>query len=256
MMFLLCSFKLWLRSGGSMQGASTPLAEFDRVVFHSDDSTPVEFIVSLLQTVFSKSEREARHLVAELNEQGVSACGTYPAAVARALLDECERRVREAGHPLRLTSGKTDAVDADDDAQDKTFAYACEALNWHFPGMPTSSLVTRLRQFPLHMQADVQVAIDRLLSSPVGFYGIHQEYRDLLDFAQLLREGRSAQALAPPQYIDVDVGEAAPVRCLKNGLWLCLHGELPYAFVLARFREYSSQPLLQVEMAVPAGDAG
>jgi len=87
-------------------------------------------------------------------------------------------------------------------------------------------------------------------------FGIHGEYRNDLDFAQLLREGRRAQALAPPQYLDVDVGEAAPVRCLKNGLWLCLHGEAPYAVVLARFREYSPDPLLRVEIAVPAGDVG
>jgi ATP-dependent Clp protease adapter protein ClpS len=86
-----------------MQDVGAPLAESIRLVFHSDDNTPVEFIVSLLQTVFAKSEREARHIVAELNEQGASACGPYPAAVAKALLDECERRIGEAGHPRRVT---------------------------------------------------------------------------------------------------------------------------------------------------------
>jgi len=239
-----------------MQDVSAPLAESVRLVFHSDDNTPVEFIVSLLQTVFAKSEREARHIVAQLNEQGVSACGPYPAAVAKALLDECERRIREAGHPQRLT--REEAADTPDEAQDETFAYAyaCEALNWHFAGMPTNALVTRLRQFPFHMQADVQVAIDRLLSSPVGFFGIHEEYRNELGFAQLMREGQRALALAPPQYLDVDVGEVEPVKCLKNGLWLCLHGELPYAVVLTRFREYTPEPLLRVEIAVPAGDVG
>ena len=86
------------------------------------------------------------------------------------------------------------------------------------------------------MQADVQVALARLFASPVDFFGIHEEYRNDLDFAQLLRDGRQAKALAPPQYLDVDVGEAAPVKCLRNGLWLCAHGELPYVVVLARFR--------------------
>jgi ATP-dependent Clp protease adapter protein ClpS len=57
-----------------MQDVSAALAESVRLVFHSDDNTPVEFIVSLLQTVFAKSEREARHIVAELNEQGASTC--------------------------------------------------------------------------------------------------------------------------------------------------------------------------------------
>jgi len=148
-----------------MQDVSAPLAESVRLVFHSDDNTQVEFIVSLLQTVFAKSEREARLIVAQLNEQGASACGPYPAAVAKTLLDECERRIREAGHPQRVTGEET--ADTPDETQDGTFAYAYEALNWHFPGRSTSALVTRLRQFPSHMQADVQVAIDRLLSSPL-----------------------------------------------------------------------------------------
>jgi hypothetical protein len=204
--------------------------------------------------VFAKSERDARATVAQIHREGMSASGPYPAAVARVLLDECQRRVREAGHPLRVTS--EEATDSSDEAQNTAFAYACEALDWHFSGTPPSALVTRLRQFPLHMQADVQVAISRLFSSPVGFFGIHEEYRNDLDFAQLLRDGRQAKALAPPQYLDVDVGEAAPVKCLRNGLWLCQHGELPYVVVLARFREYSPEPLLHVEIAVLAGDAG
>jgi len=237
-----------------MQSAVDISAEAVQLVFLNDDKTPVDFIAWLLQTVFAKSERDARHAVAQICEHGSFACGPYPAAVAKALFDECERHIREDGHPLRVVG--QEAADTTDDKQDLTFAYACEALNWHFPGTPPSALVTRLRQFPLHMQADVQVAIDRLLSSSIGFFGIHEEYRDSLDFAQLLREGRNAQALAPPQYLDVDVGEAAPVRCLKNGLWLCLHGELPYAVVLARFRQYSSEPLLRIEIAVPSGEAG
>jgi ATP-dependent Clp protease adapter protein ClpS len=237
-----------------MQSAVDISAEAVQLVFLNDDKTPVDFIAWLLQTVFAKSERDARHAVAQICEHGSFACGPYPAAVAKALFDECERHIRDDGHTLRVVS--QEAADTTDDKQDLTFAYACEALNWHFPGTPPSALVTRLRQFPLHMQADVQVAIDRLLSSSIGFFGIHEEYRDSLDFAQLLREGRNAQALAPPQYLDVDVGEAAPVRCLKNGLWLCLHGELPYAVVLARFRQYSSEPLLRIEIAVPSGEAG
>ena len=237
-----------------MQDAIDTSADAVQLIFLSDDKTPVDFIAWLLQTVFAKSEREARHAVAQICEQGSSACGPYPAAVAKALFDECERHIREDGHPLRVVS--QEAADTPDDTEDLTFAYACEALNWHFPGMPPSTLVTRLRQFPLHMQADVQVAIDRLLSSPIGFFGIHEEYRNDLDFAKLLREGRQAQALAPPQYLDVDVGEPAPVKCLKNGLWLCLHGALPYVVVLGRFREHSPDPLLRIEIAVPAGEAG
>ena len=116
--------------------------------------------------------------------------------------------------------------------------------------------MTAVRQFPLQMVADVQVALDKLFSPPVGFFGLHEEYRNELEFAQLLRTDRRAMALAPTQYLDVDVGETTPVKCLRNGTWLCLYGELRYAVVLSRFREYSRQPLLRIEIAVPAESVG
>jgi hypothetical protein len=215
----------------------------------------MEFVVSLLQEVFAKTERGARSLLAQINGQAKPACGPYPAAVAMALLQECELRVRAAGQPLRVI-GEEVTDDDSDEAEEETFAYACEALDWHFTGTPTSALVTRVRQFPLHMQADVQVAIDKLLSSAIGFFGVHEEYRNELDFARLLQDGRRAQALAPPQYLEIDVGGGAPVKCLRNGLWLCQHDELPFAVVLARVRDDSPEILLRVEIAVPAGQTG
>jgi ATP-dependent Clp protease adapter protein ClpS len=254
MMFRFCSFGRGLRAGDFMQDESAAVAGSIRLVFHNDDKTPEEFVISLLRTVFGKSQREASAFTAQINEQGKSACGPYPPAVAEALLEEADLRVRDAGHPLRIAS--EDAANAPDETQEVAFAYACEALDWHFTGTAPSALVTMLRQFPLHMQADVQVAIDRLFSSPLGFFGIHVEYREELGFAQLLRDGRRAQALAPPQYLDVDVGEATPVKCLRNGLWLCRHAGLRYAAVLSRFREYSPEPVLRIEIAVPAGSVG
>src|ERR1700742_2083050 len=154
-----------------MQDVIDTSVEAVQLVFLNDDKTPVDFISWLLQTVFAKPKREAEHAVTQICEHGRSALGPYPTAVAKALFDECQHRIHDAGHPLRIVSEAT-AGDTDD-TEDVTFAYACEALNWHFPRTPPSSLVTRLRQFPLHMQADVQVAIDRLLASSIGFFGIN-----------------------------------------------------------------------------------
>jgi ATP-dependent Clp protease adapter protein ClpS len=231
------------------------VAEQVRLIFHNDDKTPVEFVISMLRTVLGKSERDARMVNTEVQEQGQCSCGPYPASVGKAMLEEAELRIREAGHPLQISceSAANDDVEEDEDVP---FMHAYEALAWHFAGTTPSALVTVVRQFPLHMVADVQVALDRLFSPPVGFYGLHEEYRNELEFAQLLRADRRAVALAPPQYLDVDVGETTPVKCLRNGLWLCVHGGLRYAVVLSRFREYSSQPLLRIELAVPAGSVG
>src|ERR1700704_4464480 len=109
------------------------------------------------------------------------------------------------------------------------------------------------------MRADVQVAIDRLLStSSMRLFGIPEEHRyETLTIATLTRDGRHAQAIAPAQYYDVDVGESAPVKCLNNGLWLCrTDDDLRYAVVLSSHREYGSEPGTRIEIAVPAGAEG
>jgi hypothetical protein len=141
---------------------------------------------------------------------------------------------------------------------DKQFAYACDALAWHFAGVPHDQLVATSREFPGHMRADVQVATDKLFSaSPIRFFGIHEEHRyETLTIAALTRDGRNAQAIAPAQYHEVDVGESAPVKCLNNGLWLCEADGLRYAVVLSSHREYRYESGTRIEIAVPAGADG
>src|SRR5215469_11306054 len=126
MMFLLCSFKYWLCAGGFMQDAGVTSAEAVQIIFHKDDKTPREFVMSLLRGVFGMSEREAYAQLAKIGQQGKSACGPFPAAVAKALIQETELRIREAGHALRITC--EDDTDASDETENVRFAYACEAL--------------------------------------------------------------------------------------------------------------------------------
>ncbi|MGL1255082.1 hypothetical protein ACSTLX_25415, partial [Vibrio parahaemolyticus] len=64
-----------------------------------------------------------------------------------------------------------------EDLPGETFRSAYVALDWHFAGVPRNLIVTRARQFPGHMRADVQVAIDKLFTDPIHFFGIHEEYR-------------------------------------------------------------------------------
>src|SRR6195256_3352996 len=108
------------------------------------------------------------------------------------------------------------------------------------------------------MRADVQVAIDRLLStSSMRLFGIPEEHRyETLTIATLTRDGRNAQAIAPAQYHEVDVGESAPVKCLNNGLWLCRTDGLRYAVVLSSHQEYGHEAGTRIEIAVPIGADG
>ncbi len=268
-----------------------------KIVLHNDADTPLAFVVELLHSVFKKPIAEALEFTEKVDRRGQVTCGIYPRDVADGLLEAAGKLIRASGHPLLITREEV-AADSEtppgrcelcgaltndnelwlkntstlicDDcmyqiaghfpelAGTKKFEYACDALAWHFAGIPRDRLVATSRQFPGHMQADVQVAVDRLFSaSPLRFFGIYEQHRyETLSFAALTRDGRDAQAIAPAQYHDVDVGESAPVKCLNNGLWLCQDDSLRYAVVLSSHREYGREAGTRIEIAVPVGAAG
>jgi ATP-dependent Clp protease adapter protein ClpS len=222
-----------------------------QVIFHNDHETPLQFLVELLHSVFKKQLADALRFTEAISNEGQASCGTYPSDVAVELLEAARQRIRVSGHPLRITSeavaGDDEMLDVRcklcgalgsenqvslkgivtlicDDCMyevatnlpeivsNKQFDHACDALAWHFAGIPRDQLVSTSRLFPGHMRADVQAAVDRLFSaSPIRFFGIHEEHRyETLSIAALTRDGRNAHAIAPAQYHDVDVGERSP----------------------------------------------
>jgi ATP-dependent Clp protease adapter protein ClpS len=268
-----------------------------QIVLHDDDVTPMEFVVEILHSVFGKPPGEAIKLTETADKYGTAVCGTFPRDLANALLGDAQQRIHASGHPLVITNEAVaedaeipdgrcklcGAVSVDNELSLKgqaifvcndcmyevvgnlpellgadQFEYACDALALHFAGIPRDRLVATSRQFPGHMRADVQAAVDRLFStSPLRFFGIHEEHRyETLGIAALLRDGRNAKAIAPAQYHDVDIGESAPVKCLDNGLWLCRSSGLRYAVVLSSHREYGFEAGTRIEIAVPAGADG
>jgi hypothetical protein len=141
------------------------------------------------------------------------------------------------------------------------FAYL--AIAAHFPGIAREHIVASHRLFPGHMRADIQPVVERLFGARAErFVGLLEQHRyETMTFASLMRDGQYATMMAPLQYEDVDVGEAEPVRCLENGLWLCRApskqgGDTPYTVLLSRHREFNHETGLRVEVAVPAGEAG
>jgi ATP-dependent Clp protease adapter protein ClpS len=260
---------------------------------HNDDETPLEFVVELLHSVFKTPIAESLWIAEEVNAHGRAICGIYPRGVANELIEAAQQRIRASGHPLLITDeavagrsilcklcgeffsdnrlslpGVTRLVCDDcmheitsnlpEVTRKKQFNHACDALGWYFAGIPRDQLVATSRQFPGHMRADVQVAVDGLFSaSPIRFFGIHEQQRyETLSFAALTRDGRGAHVIAPAQYHEVDVGDSAPIKCLNNGLWLCQTDGLRYAVVLSSHREYGHETGTRIEIAVSAGAVG
>jgi len=181
-----------------------------QVIFHDDDDTPMEFVVEVLHSVFKKPIADALKFTEAIDRNGRAMCGSYPRDVANEMLEAARQHIRASGHPLLITSeavaegGENDRCKLcgalstrtalplkgmetlicdecryevtsrlPEVVSNKQFDYACDALAWHFAGIPRDQLVATSRQFPGHMCADVQVAVDRLFSaSPIRFFGI------------------------------------------------------------------------------------
>ena len=268
-------------------------AGYVRLFIHDDKDTPQDFVIGLLRSVFSHSVSDAIELMATIEMKGKAVCGTYPHAVAEALFRVSQERIQASGNPLVMTAeagddlqdercklcgdfagdqfrlaSKAALVCADctlevtsnlrDLTRTRQFNFASAAIEWHFAGIPRDQLIATSRQFPGHMRPEVQAAIDKLFSaSPIRFFGIHERHRyETLTFASLSRFGDTAHAIAPAQYQDLDIGEAEPVKCLDNGLWLCVTSDnLHYAVLLSAHREHGEEIGIRIEILAPAGSA-
>lgn len=241
-----------------------------QLVVHNDDQTPWEFVVDLVRSVFDRSAAEAETFAATVSHEGKAVCGSYPFAVAKAMLDTAQQRIKAAGHPLRITAAPSETESAaiaghstqaprdKKSPRDKKFKYAHEAIGWHFGGLAHDEIIATSRQFPGHMRADVQVALNKLFSAaPIRFFGLYEQHRyETLTYAALTKEGQFAVTISAAQYQDVDIGESEPIKCLNNGLWLNRDSGLHYAVVLSFHREYGRESGTCVEIAVPAGEDG
>ncbi len=268
-----------------------------QIIFHNDDETPWDFVVDLVRSVFGRSEEQAKAFTASVAQQGTAVCGNYPKAIANAMLETAQQHIKAAGHSLLITTVPFGAAEIDgkprcdfcgklaldeqsllkgqslvicntcilsganhlsEVLRNKKFKYAYEAIAWHFAGLAHDEIVTTARQFPGHMRADVQIALDNLFSAtPIRFFGLYEQHRyETLTYAALTKDGRYAVTISAAQYQDIDIGETELVKCLNNGLWLNRDGQLRYAVVLSFHREYGHEAGTCVEIAVPAGEEG
>jgi hypothetical protein len=266
-----------------------------RILLRNDDSTPFQEVVETLTHVFGKTAGSAKKLAQEASESGQADCGSYPPNVAAALIESAGERLAELKRPMlfslrpareethanacsvcgtvrdepnKIVRGERGRVcvtcvgSAAESFSASTgtgaqFKYTHEAISLHFIGVPKDRLAATSRQFPAHMRADLQRALERLFAVASRFVGVCEQYRyETLKFSALLREGNQAIPIGPAQYNDLDIGAEAPVKCLTNGLWLGVDGTVRYAVLLSQHRDYTGECGLCVEIATPVGEAG
>lgn len=135
----------------------------------------------------------------------------------------------------------------------------CSLLERHFSGHMLAELVTCSRTFPVTSRVDLQTALTRLFEKQpeARLFGFHAQYsHETVTFAHLIRDGDHPVVISPLQHDEIDFGEIAPARCLKQGLWISKAANLPYAVMLTHAERFGCDEGMYVEIAVPAGTKG
>jgi AAA+ superfamily predicted ATPase/ATP-dependent Clp protease adapter protein ClpS len=157
------------------------------------------------------------------------------------ICDQCV--VRSAGHLQELLTSTR-------------FRYTYEMLDWHFGDVSPDKFVKTSRAYPGRVRADLQTALERLLDQnairSVGFR--QQNGYDKVDLNALWTSGRGAYGVSAISYEELDIGEAQPMRCQINGLWLLMEGESRYAVILSREADYHGSYTIYLEICGPQGE--
>jgi ATP-dependent Clp protease adaptor protein ClpS len=74
-----------------------------KVLLHNDDYTTMEFVVMVLESIFSKQPAEAHRIMMEVHCHGHGICGVYSYEVAETKVALVHDEARENGFPLRAS---------------------------------------------------------------------------------------------------------------------------------------------------------
>jgi ATP-dependent Clp protease adaptor protein ClpS len=77
-----------------------------KVLMLNDDYTPMEFVVHVLESFFSKSREEATEIMLHVHHRGVGVCGVYSYEVAETKVTQVIDYARKHQHPLQCTLEK------------------------------------------------------------------------------------------------------------------------------------------------------
>jgi ATP-dependent Clp protease adaptor protein ClpS len=77
-----------------------------RVLLLNDDYTPMEFVVSILQSFFNKNVEEATEIMLHVHRNGVGECGVFTYEIAETKVAQVMDHARKNQHPLQCIMEK------------------------------------------------------------------------------------------------------------------------------------------------------
>jgi ATP-dependent Clp protease adaptor protein ClpS len=73
-----------------------------KVLLLNDDTTPMEFVVALLTSIFKHTDDSAKAVMLEVHESGSGIAGIYSFEIAEAKAVEATNLARSNGYPLQI----------------------------------------------------------------------------------------------------------------------------------------------------------
>jgi len=78
-----------------------------RVVLLNDDYTPMEFVVDILESVFTMERTQATHVMLEVHTKGKGICGVFNFEIAETKVAQVMGIAQQHQHPLLCTMEET-----------------------------------------------------------------------------------------------------------------------------------------------------
>lgn len=74
-----------------------------RVLMLNDDYTPMDFVVEVLEDLFSMDRQRATKTMLEVHTEGQALCGIFTFEIAEAKVEQANSYAQHHGHPLQCT---------------------------------------------------------------------------------------------------------------------------------------------------------
>jgi ATP-dependent Clp protease adaptor protein ClpS len=74
-----------------------------RVLLLNDDYTPMDFVVGVLQMVFSMTRQQATQVMLQVHRTGMGTCGVFTKEIADTKVQQVQEIAQEHQHPLQCT---------------------------------------------------------------------------------------------------------------------------------------------------------
>lgn len=74
-----------------------------RVLMLNDDYTPMDFVIEVLESLFSMAHDNATQTMMLVHTEGQALCGTFTFEIAEAKVEQANSYAQQHGHPLQCT---------------------------------------------------------------------------------------------------------------------------------------------------------